>query len=77
METIEKIALVFTIVGALNWGLIGLFDFNLVTMLFQEGSFLTKLIYITMIHIMIYSYILLINVVLIIPDYMGIYYLFF
>lgn len=45
METIEKIALVFTIVGALNWGLIGLFDFNLVTMLFQEGSFLTKLIY--------------------------------
>ena len=46
METIEKIALVFTIIGALNWGLIGLFDFNLVTMLFQEGSFLTKLIYI-------------------------------
>ena len=46
METIEKIALVFTIIGALNWGLIGIFDFNLVTMLFQEGSFLTKLIYI-------------------------------
>ena len=46
METIEKIELVFTIIGALNWGLIGLFDFNLVTMLFQEGSFLTKLIYI-------------------------------
>ena len=46
METLEKIALVFTIIGALNWGLIGLFDFNLVTMLFQEGSFLTKLIYI-------------------------------
>ena len=46
METIEKIALVFTSIGALNWGLIGLFDFNLVTMLFQEGSFLTKLIYI-------------------------------
>ena len=45
METIEKIALVFTIVGALNWALIVLFDFNLVTMLFQEGSFLTKLIY--------------------------------
>ena len=46
METIEKIALVFTIIDALNWGLIGLFDFNLVTMLFQEGSFLTKIIYI-------------------------------
>lgn len=46
METIEKVALVFTIIGALNWGLIGLFDFNLVTMLFQEGSFLTRLVYI-------------------------------
>ena len=46
METIQKIALVFTIIGAINWGLIGLFDFNLVTLLFQEGSFLTKLIYI-------------------------------
>lgn len=46
METIEKIGLVFTIVGAINWGLVGLFDLNLVTLLFQEGSFLTKLIYI-------------------------------
>lgn len=46
METIEKIALVFTIIGAVNWGLVGLFDLNLVTTLFQEGSFLTRLIYI-------------------------------
>ena len=46
METIEKIGLVFTIIGAINWGLVGLFDLNLVTLLFQEGSFLTKLIYI-------------------------------
>ncbi len=46
METIEKIGLVFTIVGAINWGLVGLFDLNLVTLLFQEDSFLTKLIYI-------------------------------
>ena len=46
METLQKVALVFTIVGAINWLLIGLADFNLVTMLFQEGSFLTKFIYI-------------------------------
>ena len=39
METLEKVALVFTIIGALNWGLVGLFDLNLVTMLFKEGSF--------------------------------------
>ncbi len=30
METLQKICLVFTIIGALNWGLIGIFDFNLV-----------------------------------------------
>ena len=46
METLQKIALVFTIIGAINWGLIGLFDFNLVSTIFQEGSVLTNLIYI-------------------------------
>ena len=46
MQTLQKVALALIIIGAINWGLIGLFDFNLVTMLFQEGSFLTRLIYI-------------------------------
>lgn len=36
METLQKTALVFTIIGALNWLLIGLFDFNLVDYLFVE-----------------------------------------
>ena len=46
MEILEKIALVFTIVGALNWGLIGLLDFNLVSMLFGADSMLSNLVYI-------------------------------
>lgn len=46
METLQKIALVFTIIGALNWGLIGLFDFNLVSAIFGDGSMLSKLVYI-------------------------------
>lgn len=46
METLEKIALVFTIIGALNWGLIGLFDFNLVTTLFGDMTMLTRIVYI-------------------------------
>jgi uncharacterized membrane protein YuzA (DUF378 family) len=46
METLEKIALIFTIIGAINWGLIGLFDVNLVTMIFGVGTILTKLVYI-------------------------------
>ncbi len=46
MEILEKIALVFTIIGALNWGLIGLLDFNLVSMLFGADSMLSNLVYI-------------------------------
>lgn len=46
METLQKIALVFTIIGALNWGLIGLLDFNLVTTIFGIDSVLTTIIYI-------------------------------
>ena len=45
METLQKIALVFTIIGAINWGLIGFFDFNLVTALFGDGSMLTRIVY--------------------------------
>lgn len=44
MELVQKIALAFTIIGAVNWGLIGLFDYNLVTMLFGDGT-LTRIVY--------------------------------
>ena len=47
METLQKTALVFTIIGAINWGLIGLFDFNLVALIFGGAeSMFTKTIYI-------------------------------
>ncbi len=36
MESIQKTALVFTIIGAITWGLIGIFDFNLVDYIFVE-----------------------------------------
>ena len=45
METIYKVCLFFTVLGALNWGLIGLFDFNLVTAIFEEGSIIVRIIY--------------------------------
>lgn len=45
METIQKIALTFTIIGALNWGFIGFFDFNLVESLFTAASPITRIIY--------------------------------
>lgn len=47
MRTLEIIAITLTIVGAINWGLIGLFDFNLVSLIFGGAeSILTKVIYI-------------------------------
>ncbi len=45
METLQKILLVITIIGAVNWGLIGLLDFDLVAMLFGEGSLFSRVVY--------------------------------
>lgn len=45
METFQKICLVFTVIGALNWGLVGLFEFNLVDALFGEMTAITRLVY--------------------------------
>ena len=47
MRTLQSIALTLVIIGAINWGLIGLFDFNLVALIFGGAdSILTKIIYI-------------------------------
>ncbi len=46
METIQKIALALNIVGGLNWALVGLFDFNLVSAVFGADSVLANVIYV-------------------------------
>ena len=45
METLQKIALCLTIIGAINWGLIGIADFNLVAFIFGDGTLLSRIIY--------------------------------
>ena len=45
MKIIDKIALALVIIGAINWGLIGLFQFDLVATLFGEMSILSRIIY--------------------------------
>lgn len=45
MENMQKVLLVLTIVGAINWGLVGLFDMNLVSSLFGSATFITRIIY--------------------------------
>lgn len=45
METLQKTTLVFTVLGAINWGLIGFFDFNLIESLFGGNTMLPNIIY--------------------------------
>lgn len=43
---ITTVAVILTVVGALNWGLVGGFGINLVTMLLGEGTLLTTVTYV-------------------------------
>lgn len=43
---LDYTALVITIIGAVNWGLIGLFRFDLVAFLFGNLSWLSRIVYV-------------------------------
>ena len=43
---IDYIALILIVIGGLNWGLVGLFNFNLVTAIFGDMTLLARLVYI-------------------------------
>ena len=45
MKVIDKIALILIIIGAINWGLIGFFEFDLVATLFGSMSALSRIVY--------------------------------
>ena len=45
MKILQKIALAFTIIGAINWGLIRLLNFNLVSAIFGVDTILSRIIY--------------------------------
>ena len=59
MKTLNVVALILVIVGGLNWGLVGLFDFNLVSAIFGLDSWFTNLVYILVGIAAIYSFYLL------------------
>lgn len=44
-RVIDYILLIVVIIGAVNWGLIGFFNFNLVTFLFGSGTLLSRIVY--------------------------------
>lgn len=45
MKIIDKIALVLIIIGAINWGLIALFNLDLVALLFGDMTILSRIVY--------------------------------
>lgn len=45
MKNLQALAFALTVIGALNWGLIGIFSFDLVAFLFGEMTALTRFIY--------------------------------
>ena len=46
MKIIDKIVLILIVIGAINWGLVGLFNFNLVSTIFGNMSLISRIIYI-------------------------------
>jgi uncharacterized protein len=46
MSGLQRVALLFSIIGAINWGLIGFFQFDLVAAIFGgQTSLLSRIIY--------------------------------
>ena len=46
LNTLDWLAMALVIVGGLNWGLVGAFNFNLVDTLFGEMSALSRVVYV-------------------------------
>lgn len=46
MKTLDYITLILVIVGTINWGLIGLLNFDLVRVLFGDMTLLSRIVYV-------------------------------
>lgn len=45
MKTLDYIALILVVIGAINWGLIGFFSFDLVRAIFGDMTLISRIIY--------------------------------
>ena len=45
MKVIDYIALVLVLIGAINWGLVGFFSFDLVRVIFGDMTIVSRIIY--------------------------------
>ena len=46
LTSMDWLALVLVVVGALNWGLVGAFNFNLVSAIFGDMSAIARIVYV-------------------------------
>lgn len=46
MKALHIIAMILLVIGGLNWGLIGLFGFDLVAAIFGAGEIITRILYV-------------------------------
>lgn len=46
MNALYKTCLVIAAIGCINWGLLGIFNFNLVEFLFGDATIITRIVYI-------------------------------
>ena len=45
MKTLDYIALILVVIGAINWGLVGFFDFDLVQAIFGDMTLMSRIIF--------------------------------
>ncbi len=45
MKSVDVIAAILLVVGGLNWGLVGLFNFDLVAAIFGSGTPFARIVY--------------------------------
>jgi uncharacterized membrane protein YuzA (DUF378 family) len=45
LKTVDTIALVLVLIGAINWGLVGLFSFDLVATIFGDMTTASRIVY--------------------------------
>lgn len=61
MKSLDTLALILIIVGGLNWGLVGAFDFNLVDSIFGVDSAASRVVYVLVGLAALYSFVPLVG----------------
>ncbi|HEY1074373.1 MAG TPA: DUF378 domain-containing protein [Patescibacteria group bacterium] len=46
MSTLDWVAYILVVIGGINWGLVGAFDYNLVDSIFGDGSSIARIVYV-------------------------------